>query len=144
MNFVNISYFIWILRGIFKDKIYDSSCDVAHILTLEIAIQTFLLMCVFFWLDREKKFFDSIGSIIVQMICVFAIAVALGFELIMVLMQVIKGIYQAYKRRRIMKEQIGGVMAELFGRKKAMGWRDGGINHRGVKKMNVRMKRMKV
>lgn len=139
MNFINIAYLMWVLRAIFKDKVVEETCDIIHIMVLEIAIQVFLLCCIVFWMNKNDDFLNTIGSIVFQMICVLAIGFSVIFELIMLIVNLVKNIGKAYKRRKMMKEQINGVMAEVLGRKDI--GRVQGMNYRGIDKLNARMRR---
>lgn len=85
LNFVNLAYLLWIFRGMTKDKVVESTCDVLHKSVLEIAIQVFLVSCIFFWKNKDNDYLSTTWSIILQMVCIFAIAVSLVFELLMVL-----------------------------------------------------------
>lgn len=139
MNFVNIAYFMWAIRAIFKDKVLEDTCDVIHIMVLETAIQVFLFCTIIFWMNREGDFLGTVASIIFQMICVFAIGVAVLYELVMLVVNLIKNIGNAFKRRKVMKEQISGLMAEVLGRKDI--GRNNRINYRGAQRLNARIRR---
>lgn len=130
------------MRGIFRDKIYQSGCEVAHKIVMESAIQIFLLMTVLFYLDRNNTFLSSMGSIIVQMICIFAIAIALIYELFIVFYNIFRSIREAFKKRKMMREQFGGVMGELFGKSNPQSKQIEKLNERGMKMMNNRNRNM--
>jgi hypothetical protein len=139
MNFLNIAYFLWMTRAVFRDKVVEDTLDVIHMFVLEIAIQVFLIMCIVFWLDRNDDFLGTVGSLVVQMVCVLAVGTAVIFELLMLVFNLIKSISRAYKRRSMMKAHVNGVLAQILGRKElGVGH---GINYRGVDKMNARMSR---
>ena len=142
INFINITYYVWLMRGIFRDKIYQSGCEVAHKIVMESAIQIFLLMTVFFYLDRNNTFLSSMGSIIVQMICIFSIAIALIYELFIVFYHIIRSVREAYKKRKMMREQFSGVVGELFGKVNPTSKQIDKLNERGIKMMNNRTRNM--
>ena len=81
MNFINIFYVVWVFNGV-KKRVFESSWDMVHKIVLEVAIQVFLLACVFFWLNRNGDFLSTTASIILQMLCVLAVLVSILYEFI--------------------------------------------------------------
>jgi len=138
MNFINIAYFLWLIRAIFRDKVIESTYDIIHMFVLEIAIQIFLIMCIVFWLNKNQDFLNTVGSLIVQMICVLAVGTAVIYELLMLIFNLFRSIRGAYKRKKMMKEHVNGILAEIIGRRELTVSK--AINQRGVSKMNRRMK----
>lgn len=91
LNFVNISYLLWLFRAISKDKVLASGCDIAHKVILEIAIQVFLITCLFFWKNKDKDYLSTTWSIIFQILAIVAIFISILFEFIMLIVNTIRG-----------------------------------------------------
>lgn len=149
LNFVNISYLLWMSRAISKDGVVESKCDMIHKWTLEIAIQIFLVTCIFFWKDKDKDYLSTAWSVIIQLIAILAIFISIFFEFVMVVVNTCRGKFipflppliwlialaNSWKNWKHAKDNLSRNLLELDAFDRPHGAPVWKINERGVERM---------